>query len=45
MTLRDLVKKENVTVIMVTHDLQMANLADKILDIRDGKIAKEIPVI
>lgn len=45
LTLRDLVKKENVTVIMVTHDLQMANLSDKILDIRDGKIAKEIPVI
>lgn len=45
LTLRDLVKKENVTVIMVTHDLQMANLADKILDMRDGKIAKEIPVI
>lgn len=45
LTLRDLVKKENVTVIMVTHDLQMANLADKILDMRDGIIAKEIPVI
>lgn len=41
-TLCYLAKKEGVTVIMVTHDIEMAQLADKILEIRDGKIEKEI---
>ncbi len=45
LALRELAKKENVTVIIVTHDLQMANYTDKIIEIRDGKIAKVIPVI
>ncbi|NIM45370.1 MAG: ATP-binding cassette domain-containing protein [Nitrososphaeria archaeon] len=41
-TLCYLAKKEGVTVIIVTHDIEMAQLADKILEIRDGKIEKEI---
>lgn len=43
--LRDLAKKELSTVVMVTHDHQMASLADRILEIRDGKIVKETEII
>ena len=39
--LKDLAKKELPTVVMVTHDHQTASLADRILEIRDGKIMKE----
>jgi ABC-type lipoprotein export system ATPase subunit len=43
--LRDLAKKELSTVVMVTHDHEMASLADRILEIRDGKIVKETEII
>jgi len=43
--LKDLAKKELSTVVMVTHDHQMASLADRILQIRDGKIVKETEII
>jgi putative ABC transport system ATP-binding protein len=43
-TLCDLAKKEKVTVIMVTHDMEMASSTDKILEIRDGEIVKTIEV-
>jgi len=43
--LRDLAKKELSTVVMVTHDHQMASLADRILEIRDGRIVKETEII
>ena len=43
--LKDLAKKELSTVVMVTHDHQMASLADRILEIRDGKIMKETEII
>jgi len=43
--LKDLAKKELSTVVMVTHDHQMASLADRILEIRDGKIVKETEII
>ena len=43
--LKDLAKKELSTVVMVTHDHQMASLADRILEIRDGKIMKETETI
>ncbi len=43
--LRDLAKKELSTVVMVTHDHQMASLADRILEIRDGTIVKETEII
>jgi len=43
--LKDLAKKELSTVVMVTHDHQMASLADRILELRDGKIVKETEII
>jgi putative ABC transport system ATP-binding protein len=43
--LKDLAKKELSTVVMVTHDHQMASLADRILEIRDGRIVKETEII
>lgn len=43
--LRDLSKKELSTVVLVTHDHQMASLADRILEIRDGRIVKETEMI
>jgi len=43
--LKDLAKKELSTVVMVTHDHQMASLADRILQIRDGEIVKETEII
>ncbi len=43
--LRDLAKKENSTVIMVTHDHRMASLTDRILEIQDGRIFKEVQVV
>jgi len=39
--LKNLNKKENVTVIMVTHDIDIANHADYVLTMRDGTIIKE----
>ncbi len=40
--IRDLNKKENVTVIMVTHNEEHAKYADQILHLRDGKIVKVV---
>src|SRR2546423_6706794 len=38
--LRRLNKEQNVTIISATHDLKMLNVSDRIVWIRDGKIAK-----
>jgi putative ABC transport system ATP-binding protein len=38
--LRKLNREQNVTVISATHDLKMVNVSDRIVWIRDGKIAK-----
>jgi ABC-type lipoprotein export system ATPase subunit len=40
-----LAKKELSTVVVVTHDHQMASLADRILEIRDGMIVKETEIV
>jgi len=39
--LKNLAKKEGVTVLMVTHDPVVAAMADRILEMRDGKILRE----
>jgi putative ABC transport system ATP-binding protein len=39
--LKDLHKKENVTLIMVTHEPYVANMAERIITVRDGKIIEE----
>ncbi len=39
--LKDLHKKENVTLVMVTHEPYVANMADKIITVLDGKIREE----
>ena len=39
--MKDLTKKENATAIIVTHDLDIAGIADRILKMRDGKIINE----
>ena len=39
--MRKLAKEEEATVIMVTHDPQIAEIADRIIYLRDGKIIKE----
>lgn len=39
--LKDLHKKENVTLVMVTHEPYVANMADRIITVRDGKIIEE----
>ena len=39
--LKDLHKKENVTLVMVTHEPYVANMADRIITVRDGKILEE----
>ncbi|MDO5848434.1 MAG: ABC transporter ATP-binding protein [Methanobrevibacter sp.] len=36
--LNELHKKENVTLIMVTHDMDVARLADRVIEVLDGKI-------
>ena len=38
--MRDVVRKQNQTMIMVTHDNYLAGFADRIFHIRDGKIEK-----
>ncbi len=38
--LNKLHKEENVTLIMVTHDMNVAKLADRIIEVLDGKIVK-----
>ena len=38
--LNKLHKENNVTLIMVTHDMDVANLADRIIEVLDGKILK-----
>lgn len=39
--LKDLHKKENVTLVMVTHEPYVANLAERIITVKDGKILEE----
>ncbi|MHA1832789.1 MAG: ABC transporter ATP-binding protein [Candidatus Baldrarchaeia archaeon] len=39
--MRKLAKEENLTVIMVTHDPQISEIADRIIYLRDGKIIGE----
>jgi putative ABC transport system ATP-binding protein len=39
--LREMSKREKVTVIVVTHDLGIAEMADRILEMKDGKILSE----
>jgi putative ABC transport system ATP-binding protein len=36
--LKELHEKENVTLIMVTHDMNVASLADRTIKVLDGKI-------
>jgi putative ABC transport system ATP-binding protein len=38
--LRELNKKEGVTIISATHDYKMVDVSDRVVWIRDGKIAK-----
>jgi len=40
--IQDLKKSQDVTIIMVTHDQNMANYASRVLYLLDGKITKEI---
>ena len=37
--LRELVDKQNQTVVMVTHDLDIAAMADRVIRMADGRIA------
>lgn len=39
--LRDINKKKNTTIVMVTHDLRLANKVDRVVRISDGKISSE----
>lgn len=39
--LKDLHKKENVTLVMVTHEPYVANMADRIITVLDGRIKEE----
>ncbi|MEN6329845.1 MAG: ABC transporter ATP-binding protein [Methanobacteriaceae archaeon] len=39
--LRDLHEKENVTLVMVTHEPYVAKMADRIIYVRDGKVSDE----
>jgi putative ABC transport system ATP-binding protein len=39
--LKDLHKKENVTLVMVTHEPYVANMAERIITVLDGKIKEE----
>lgn len=39
--LKELHKKENVTLVMVTHEPYVANMADRIITVLDGKIKEE----
>jgi len=38
--LRDTVNKKNNTLVMVTHDRNLAQVADRVIHIKDGKIRK-----
>jgi putative ABC transport system ATP-binding protein len=40
--MRDLAKKENRAVLVVTHDPEVARMADKILLLRDGVLVEEL---
>ncbi|MHB8843908.1 MAG: ABC transporter ATP-binding protein [Nitrospirota bacterium] len=41
--LRDLSSKEGLTVIMVTHNLNLARVADRLFEMRDGGITETVP--
>ena len=36
--IKEIAKKNNQTIVMVTHDTRLAEFADKIVNIHDGKI-------
>jgi putative ABC transport system ATP-binding protein len=36
--IKEIAKKNNQTIVMVTHDVRLAEFADKIVNIHDGKI-------
>jgi putative ABC transport system ATP-binding protein len=38
---RDLVKNEGMTVIMTTHDPNMMEIADRVVELRDGKVVQK----
>ena len=38
--MRKLVREQNQTLVMVTHDQQLASFADRVFHIKDGKITK-----
>lgn len=42
---RSLVEEQNITIIMVTHDMQVAKKTDRILILRDGKLFREEEVL
>ncbi len=35
-------KEKNQTIVMITHNMELANMADRIIRIEDGKISKEV---
>jgi putative ABC transport system ATP-binding protein len=43
--LKDLHQKENVTIVLVTHEPYVANMAERIFKVLDGKIVEEKNVI
>jgi putative ABC transport system ATP-binding protein len=42
-TLRGLVRSEGVTAIVATHDPAMLDVADRVIELRDGRILGEQP--
>ncbi len=42
---RSLVQEQNIAIIMVTHDIQVAKKTDRILILRDGKLHREEDVL
>jgi macrolide transport system ATP-binding/permease protein len=44
-TIRALNRERGVTVVLVTHERELAELADRIITIRDGQILSDLPVV
>lgn len=40
--LKEIQKQENLTIILVTHNIQIAEIADRVIHMRDGKIIEEV---